>query len=220
MLSTMRTLRALSSLAAIALLASCSRDPNSPGVEYMPDMYRSPAIEAYVDYGQDPYHRSEELAREQRNRPSARKPVEGTIAFSMEGEKAQFNMPYAYPNSPEGYEAAGAQLKSPIAMTPATVDHGKALYEKFCMHCHGGTGQGDGPVVANGNYPAPGSYTGPLKDLPEGKIFHVLVYGKNVAMGPHASLLSKEERWHVTHYVQYLQNGGMMTREPAAPATM
>lgn len=219
MLSNMRTAKTFTALTVIGLLASCGKsDSNSPGVEYMPDMYRSPAIEAYVDYGQDPYYHTEDKARDQRNRPSARKPVEGTIAFSDVAEMAQFNMPYPYPNSPEGYEAAGVNLRSPIEMTQATVDHGKALYEKFCMHCHGATGQGDGPVVNNGNYPAPGSYTGPLRDLPEGKIFHVLVYGKNVAMGSHASQLNKEERWMVTHYVQYLQNGGMMTREPAAAA--
>lgn len=221
MLSTMRTAKTLTALAAIGLLAACGKsDPNSPGVEYMPDMYRSPAVEAYVDYGQDPYYHTEEKAREQRDRPSARKPVPGTVAFSYDVAKAQFNMAYPYPNTPEGYEAAGLNLKSPIPMTEATVAQGKVHYEKFCQHCHGATGQGDGPVVANGNYPAPGSYTGPLKDLPEGKIFHSLQYGKNVAMGSHASQLSKEERWHVTHYVQFLQNGGKMTREPAAAAKM
>ena len=36
----------------ILLLPSCQSDPNSPGTEYMPDMYRSPAIETYVDYGE------------------------------------------------------------------------------------------------------------------------------------------------------------------------
>ena len=35
------------------MFASCVNDPNSPGLEYMPDMYRSPAVEAYVDYGED-----------------------------------------------------------------------------------------------------------------------------------------------------------------------
>jgi len=221
MLSTMRTAKTLAALSVIALLAACGKsDPNSPGVEYMPDMYRSPAIEAYVDYGQDPYYITEDKASQQRDRVSARKPVPGTIAFSADPEKAQFGMPYPYPNTPEGYEAAGAQLKSPVAMTPETVEQGKAIYEKFCTHCHGATGQGDGPVVNNGKYPPPGAYSGALKDLPEGKIFHSLQWGKNVAMGSHASQLSKEERWHVTHYVQYLQNGGKMTREPAAPATM
>ncbi|MBK9177696.1 MAG: cytochrome c [Flavobacteriales bacterium] len=214
----MSTRNAITASLALALMASCDGDPNSPGVEYMPDMYRSPAVEAYVDYGQDPYFRSEEFVRKQRNRPSARKPVEGTIAFSADPAKAQFNMPYPFPNTPEGYEAAGAQLKSPIVMTEATVDKGKAIYAKFCQHCHGDKGAGDGPVVNNGKYPPPGSYSGPLKDLPEGKIFHSLTYGRNVGMGPHASLLSKEERWMVTHYVQYLQNGEKMTRDAMAAA--
>ncbi len=207
----------LAGLAATALLmASCGGDPNSPGVEYMPDMYRSPAVEAYVDYGQDPYHYSEDLAREQRLRPSARKPVDGTVPFSNDPAKAAFNMPYAFPNTVEGYEAAGISLKSPIVMTEATVEQGKVIYDKFCDHCHGEKGEGDGPVVKNGNYPPPPSYTGPLKDLSEGKIFHSLVYGKNIAMGSHASQLNKEERWLVTHYVKYLQNGGQM---PGAAAT-
>jgi hypothetical protein len=28
-------------------LSSCTTDPNSPGIEYMPDMYRSPSYETY-----------------------------------------------------------------------------------------------------------------------------------------------------------------------------
>ena len=203
-------------LATVLLMASCGGDPQSPGVEYMPDMYRSPAVEAYVDYGQDPYTRSNELAVEQRERPSARKPVAGTVAFSMDPEKAQFNMPYPYPNTTEGYEQAGLELKSPIAMTEATVEQGKVIYTKFCVHCHGETGQGDGSVVVNGKYAPPASYTAGLKDLPEGKIFHSLMYGKNMGMGSHASQLNKEERWLVTRYVQYLQNGGKMQREAVA----
>ena len=39
---------------AISLLftSSCTSNPDSSGYEYMPDMYRSPAIEAYVDYAE------------------------------------------------------------------------------------------------------------------------------------------------------------------------
>jgi len=211
-------------LAALALvvvsMASCGGDPNSPGVEYMPDMYRSPAMEAYVDFGQDPYHFSEELAQEQRDRQSAKLPPAGTIPFSADPSKAQFNMPYPYPNTTEGYEAAGLGLKSPIAMTEATVEQGKVIYTKFCTHCHGEKGQGDGGVVVNGNYPTPPAYDGAaLKGLPEGKVFHTLVYGKNIAMGSHASQLNKEERWLVTQYVKYLQNGGKMTAAPSDSTT-
>ena len=48
---------------AAILLTACVTDPNSPGVEYMPDMYRSPAVEAYVDYGQEAYVVGEDVAR-------------------------------------------------------------------------------------------------------------------------------------------------------------
>lgn len=203
----------------VLLLAGCNNTHNSPGVEYMPDMYRSPAVEAYVDYGQDPYYFTEDTARVQRQRPSARKPAEGTIPFARDPSKAGFNMPYPYPATNEGYEQAGIELKSPIPMTEAVVERGKVHYDKFCAHCHGAKGEGDGGVVVNGNYPTPPSYTGDaLKDLPEGKIFHSLVYGRNVAMGSHASQLDKEERWEVTRYVQYLQNGGKLQRDNAVAA--
>lgn len=199
----------------IFTLASCSSDPNSPGLEYMPDMYRSPAVEAYVDYGQDPYYFGDSVAEAQRSTPSWRLPPPGTIAFAGDQSKAAYNFPYPYPDTPEGYEAAGAGLRSPIEMTEATVDKGKAIYAKFCWHCHGETGAGDGPVVNNGGHPPPTAYSGPLKDLPEGKMFHTLTYGKGM-MGSHASQLTKEERWLVIQYVKYLQNGGKMTREGMA----
>lgn len=210
------TLSALSML--VLTMASCGGDPNSPGMEYMPDMYRSPAVEAYVDYGQDPYHFSEEKAQQQRNTQSAKLPPVGTIPFSGDASKAAFNMPYPYPDNNEGYEAAGLGLKSPIAMTEATVEQGKVLYGKFCTHCHGEKGEGDGAVVNNGGHPPPGSYTAALKDLPEGKIFHVITYGKGM-MGSHASQVNKEERWMLVQYVKYLQNGGKMQREGAVAAT-
>ena len=94
------------------MFVSCVNNPDSPGLEYMPDMYRSPAVEAYVDYGEDPYYVTEEFASSQRNTPSARVPVEGTIPFT--GDEKAFNLPYPFPNTPEGYEAAGAELKSPL----------------------------------------------------------------------------------------------------------
>ena len=72
-------------------------------------------------------------------------------------------------------------------------------------------------MVNNGGHPPPGAYSAALKDLPEGKIFHVITYGKGM-MGSHASQLNKEERWLVVQYVKYLQNGGKMTREGTGTA--
>jgi len=181
-------------LALGQLTTSCVNDPNSPGVEYMPDMYRSVAVEAYVDY----QHLEES---------SARKPVEGTIPFHADPEKAKIMMPYAYPNTPEGYELAGAELKNPVKLTPEVLEEGKDLYTKFCLHCHGKDGNADGAVITNGGFPPPPAYSGQLKDLPVGKMFHTITYGKG-QMGSHASQVNKEERWKIIHYVNVLQNGG------------
>ena len=93
----------LASLALLALASCGVSDPNSPGVEYMPDMYRSPSIEVYVDY-------------ENPNQMSARLPVEGTIVFTENTEEEMYNYPYAYENSFEGYELSAEN------MSPITID--------------------------------------------------------------------------------------------------
>jgi mono/diheme cytochrome c family protein len=171
----------------IAGFSSCGKkDANSPGVEFMPDMYRSPSLEYYqvhtVD-GDTVYN--------------AQKPVKGTVARGY--------MPYAYENSTQGYEAAGLNLKNPLAekSREAYEAEGEVLYGKFCIHCHGATGAGDGKVGAKLPGPPP-AYNGTLKNLPEGKMFHTLTYGKGT-MGSHASQLTQEERWKLVYFVQKLQ---------------
>lgn len=169
----------------VAGFTSCGKkDANSPGFEFMPDMYRSPSVENYGTYiiGDDTLN-------------SAMLPVKGTIARGY--------IPYVYPNTVEGYEQAGMYLKNPLALTPQVEKDGEVLFGKFCIHCHGATGAGDGKVAAKLPGPPP-AYNGPLKNLPEGKIFHSITYGKN-SMGNHASLLNTQERWTLVHYVQKLQ---------------
>lgn len=214
MLSNMSKHILFPALFGTLLLASCGGEKDSPGIEYMPDMYRSPAVEAYVDYGQDPYYFDDETVKQERNTLSARKAPEGTIAWSSDPAKAMYNFPYPYANDTAGYAQAGRELHSPIAMTKESVEKGKTIYTKFCLHCHGENGGGDGKVITEGGHPPPGAYNGPLKDLPEGKMFHTLTYGKGM-MGSHAGQLNKEERWTVIQYVKYLQAGGKMPDEGA-----
>jgi len=169
----------------VAGFTSCGKkDVNSPGFEFMPDMYRSPSVEYYgihVVNGDTLYN--------------AMLPVKGTIARGY--------IPYVYANTGEGYEQAGLYLKNPIAYSEQVEKDGEVLYGKFCVHCHGATGAGDGKV--GGKLPgAPPAYSGPLKNLPEGKIFHSITYGKGL-MGNHASILTQEERWKLVYYVQKLQ---------------
>jgi mono/diheme cytochrome c family protein len=185
-----------SALVCIAILmSSCTKDPNSPGVEYMPDMYRSPSYETYSENPVLP------------DSMTAQKPVAGTISRGEWPYSASLvnALPYPYENTLEGYAKAGEELKSPIVKTEETTAQGKIIYEKMCMHCHGKEGQGDGQLIGTGKFPPPPAYNGPtLKELPEGKIFHTITYGKGL-MGSHASQLTKEDRWKIIHYIQELQ---------------
>lgn len=196
-----KVLTGISMLACVAaLVASCGKgDPNSPGVEYMPDMYRSPSFETNMEAVMN----GDSVA-------ANRMPVAGTIARGY--------MPYPYANDTGGYAAAGRNLRNPIAKSPEVMAEAEVLYGKFCTHCHGASGGGDGLVSAK--LPgAPPSYSSPaLKNLPEGKIFHSITYGKGL-MGPHNILLTVEERWMLVHYVQKLQNPGGAAPVPAAGDT-
>jgi mono/diheme cytochrome c family protein len=178
-----------------SVFVSCNKhDSNSPGFEYMPDMYRSPSKEVYgaqTLFGDTIY---------------LQKPVKGTIARGY--------MPYTYPNTPEGYEEAGKNLKNPIPVSDQVISDGSVLYGKYCIHCHGGSGGGDGSVGQK--LPgAPPSYLSPaLMNLSEGKMFHTITYGKGL-MGAHAPMLTQEERWKLVHYIHKLQSAGA----PAPAAT-
>lgn len=177
----------------IILLSSCANDdPKKPGYEYMPDMYRSPSYETYSENPNFP------------DSITARQPVAGTIARGDAIYTDYDRLPYPYSNTPEGYEEAGLKLRNPLEKTEANMAEGKRLYENYCTHCHGASGKGDGLVVQR-NGPIPPSYSSDqLKNLPEGKMFHTIEYGKNM-MGSHASQLTPTQRWKIIFYVITLQ---------------
>lgn len=204
-------------LISIVFVMSCTKDPNSPGLEYTPDMYRSPAIETYVDYGVVEGVERKNLTE----KISSLHPPSGTIPYQENEEDASIMMPYAYkapynadkthglygfPQDESAYEKS-AEMKNPIEVSEKVLDEGRNIYENFCLHCHGETGEGNGKIAENGHIVGIPSFKERLKDLPEGQIFYSITYGKGL-MGAHASLIDKKERWQLTHYIKLLQNGG------------
>lgn len=184
----------ISKLLSVLLLGmffvSCEND-QSPGVEYMPDMYRSPAIEPFVDYVFV-------------DSMTSRLPPEHSIPKGY--------LPYPYENTLEGYEKAGKELKIPFPVTEKVLQDGEVLYSHFCAHCHGEKGDGKG-TIKNPIYSAVPSYSGTTKnrrggrsmsELEAGHIYHTIMYGLN-AMGPHATLIREMDRWKIVAYVQTLQ---------------
>ena len=59
--------------------------------------------------------------------------------------------------------------------------------------------------MSKGAYAPPPAYnSAALKELPAGKMFHTLTYGKN-NMGSYASQLTPVQRWEVICYIQKFQ---------------
>ena len=117
-----------------------------------------------------------------------------------------------YPNTMEGYEAAGLNLHNPLERTVQNMEQGAILYNRYCATCHGDSGHGDGSIVKLEKFPPPPSYAtgnssrgGSMKELTDGKIYHTIYYGLN-SMGSHASQISPEDRWKVVMHVRELQN--------------
>lgn len=184
------------------LFSSCSKNnPDSSGVEYMPDMYRSPS---YEDNSVNPNFADSMTDRH---------PVTGTVPVGF--------WPDPFPNTPDGWDDAAQYLKDPYPATAEVQQQGKAIFDVYCIHCHGKEGKGDGPVAQKLPGPPP-PYSGPqLRSYTEGRIYQVLEYGGaygNNLMGSHASQLTVDERWKLIRYVQVLQKLGA-TDSAAGSAT-
>ncbi|MGY6648625.1 c-type cytochrome [Wenyingzhuangia sp. IMCC45574] len=173
----------ITTVLAVVSLVFTSCDKRKRNLQYMPDMYRSVAGEPYAE------------SVVFNNEAEAQKPVAGSISRG--------HLPYEYDNTNEGYEAAKANLKSPLTAEDLDSKKAKELYTIYCSVCHGKKGDGQGTLVKREKFLGIPNYKD--RDITEGSIYHVIMHGKNM-MGSHASQLTEEERWLVVGYVQELRN--------------
>ena len=183
--------RVISSIAIAAvstiMLGSCGADPDSAGFEYMPDMYRSSAIEPYVDYGEIKGRENAEL----KMKLSAKVPPFGTIPYyGTDSNEVMLMLPYGRKGhtsmrqshglygydlvSTNEYEAAAAD-KNPLILTEVNSEKifadGKRIFNSNCAHCHGEKGDGNGPMMLSGAYVGVPDYAN-LIALGDGQIFY------------------------------------------------
>jgi mono/diheme cytochrome c family protein len=103
-------------------------------------------------------------------------------------------------------ERAGRELANPLQPTQARFDRGKQVYERVCATCHGREGDNNGSaLVARGAF-APTILVSPaVRDMPDGRIFHVATFGGPTKMKGYGDLLAAEDRWAVVLYLRDLQ---------------
>ncbi|RXP56565.1 cytochrome c [Lutibacter sp. HS1-25] len=169
-------------LGFIMTLTSCWTDKSKRNYQYMPDMYKSVG---YETYSQNPNFA---------NGMTTQLPAEGSIARGQ--------VPYDYPNTNEGYEDAKLNSKNPLEVNEENLANGKKMYDIYCISCHGQNGAGDGVLVQRDKFLGVPNYKD--REITEGSIYHVIMYGRNM-MGSHASQLTAKERWEVTMYVEQLR---------------
>lgn len=190
------------------ILVSCAARDNNPGLEYAPQMYHSIPYEGLSQIQDKEAGRwltsmddvDGEFYTSNPNNPNGmnmREPVANTVKRDKNGY-----LPYRIHK--DSLALAGAVLKNPLDSTAAVIAEGKVLFDRYCEHCHGSTGLGDGLVgeVFKGVTPY---NSRAVKDKPGGHIFHVITNGKG-RMGAHASQVSVEDRWKIVRFVQTLQN--------------
>ncbi len=180
----MKTIYKITILLGLSVLVTSCHDNLKPNYQYMPNMYEPVSYNTY----------SESSAF--KNGKEGQLPAEGSLNRGFEV--------YDYDNSVAGYEAAKANLKSPLD-TLSTSDNEKAkeLFEIYCAICHGNAGNGLGKLVTQEKILGVPNYKDRV--ITTGSVFHVLKYGIN-SMGAYSNQLNAHERWLVATYVMKLKS--------------
>lgn len=186
-------------------MAQCQADGNWTGREYMPDMAHSQAYETYVaEPGSRAFSNVNTNISDAPNvifsdGKVARQPVAGTVARG--------NQPYGYSNNDSGYEQSSALVNPYGNANKEVLADGKELYTIYCAVCHGEKGLGGGSISTTSGGPfggVPNYFGAAYIQMPEGKMFHSIHYGK-ADMGSYASQMTKDERWKVVSYIKDMQ---------------
>ncbi len=186
------------------IIIGCGGDvQRTPGRTYMPDMAYSRAYETYDDHSN--------LASKGINFNN--QPVPGTVSRGEE-------LPYHLLNDSSGYTQSGSVTSPLPKLNQIEFVEAERLYLINCAICHGTKLDGNGPLYKGGQgpYPAkPATLVGDPKveALPEGTLYHVMTYGRNL-MGSYASQLNRKQRWMVAQYVKSKQMAGKGTSPMAA----
>lgn len=103
------------------------------------------------------------------------------------------------------------QLKvMPVKLDQALLARGQAMYNTYCLVCHGGFGDGAGINVKYGQAPPANYHSDRLRQATDGYLYQVITEGKGL-MGPYGPSIKPADRWSIVAYVRALQRAGTGT---------
>ncbi|MCL5019531.1 MAG: cytochrome c [Patescibacteria group bacterium] len=172
--------------ACLLVIFNCD-DREIRKIEYMPDMYRSPAVKAMEPDSLAPTG-------------SMRYPVKRTIPGNF--------VPYQFAWTDSS--KADKQI-NPLPRTELVLWNGQKYFNIYCITCHGPIGDGKGYIVPKMTKP-PELYSPKLLTWTDGRIFHTITLGQG-NMPPYGTLLPPEIRWSIVQYVRVLQRAAHPTPE-------
>lgn len=95
-------------------------------------------------------------------------------------------------------------LKNPVSATKESVEQGQALFQRFCIRCHGDEGKGDGRQAPEGSHPA--NLTDDRWDhgSTDGEIFTTIHdgVGPKYDMDSYEGKISDTDIWNVVNYIR------------------
>jgi mono/diheme cytochrome c family protein len=111
----------------------------------------------------------------------------------------QGRLPYLVRN--QDYAAA---LPNPLPRTEFVLNGGRRVFNNYCSVCHGLLGDGKPSLTAAYGAKPANLVANKIVEYQDGKIYHVIMAGKN-AMPSYSADLSEDARWSAVHYIRVLQ---------------
>jgi cytochrome c5 len=188
----------------VSAMTACTDKHNDTGTEFAPNMYHSVAYEPMSQSQGDtntinPYGMN------------MREPVKGTVPRRDYGKQDGDSVATKLREmdlisrniNKDDMAASESMLSNPFPNNAKNLERGKEQYERFCQHCHGETGKGDG-LVGKKYAGVPVYSSDALKDVNDGHIYHTITHGKG-RMWAHGSQITPADRWKIVMYVHELQ---------------
>ena len=105
--------------------------------------------------------------------------------------------------SPAGLKIIDAK-RNPFAATDSSLARGHAIYDEYCVVCHGPSGLGDGTVSGKMGF-VPNLTMDLTKQRSDGYLYAILRHGRGIMPRYGDKIRDPRDRWNVVNYVRRLQ---------------